>query len=404
MTREPKRGLPRAVYRIRTQGMGWVGKRIASEINLPTTGPGKFLHASARRALAAFNAVPRLLTRSSAATFPLADDVLYAFYDLKVAPVTFDFLWFLAGAELRRQKLGMSAVHVVIVPGGHQGVRREGEDYEVTVGASARRERVHNVLMASCPLLPACTGVTSASSREQAAFLRSAARQVYPADYVPMLPVYPGPADAFAAARQGDKTIGALRATQERLGEIDRWMSITVKHRRMVVITMRHYDYMTGRNSDVDAWMAFARSLDSDAYVPVFIPDTGQTITRSSEVLREFLTFPEAAWNVGLRMALYERAFVNLGVNTGPMGLCWLNSTTHYATFKMAVPGVPQTSLDYFRELGFVPGEPLPFATPTQELVWHDDTVEEINRAFERLVARLETASGTASRARQATL
>ncbi|MBS0245071.1 MAG: hypothetical protein JSR61_00510 [Proteobacteria bacterium] len=400
MTREPKRGLRRAVYRIRTQGLAWVGKRVASEVSLPTTGVGKFLHASVRRALIAFNAV----RRTSGAMSPLEGDVLYAFYDLKVAPVTFDFLWFLAGAELSRRKLGMGSIHVVIVPGGHQGVRREGEDYEATVGASARRERVYNVLMASCPLLPSCKGVTYASSREQATFLRRAARHVYPADYEPMLPVYPGPADAFAAARQGDKTIGALRATQGRLDEVERWMAATVGSRRMVVITMRQYNYMNGRNSDVQAWMAFARALDPALYVPVFIPDTGETITRSSEVLREFLTLPEAAWNVGLRMALYERAFVNLGVNTGPMGLCWLNAHTHYATFKMAVPDVPQTSLDYFRELGFVPGESLPFARPTQELVWHDDTFEELTRTFQRLAARLSEPEGTASRGEPATL
>ena len=62
---------------------------------------------------------------------------------------------------------------------------------------------------------------------------------------------------------------------------------------------------------------------------------------------------PEAAWSVGLRMALYQRAFLNLGVNTGPMGLCWLNETTRYATCKMATPGVPQTTPESFRHLGF---------------------------------------------------
>ncbi|MBS0534409.1 MAG: hypothetical protein JSR72_10165 [Proteobacteria bacterium] len=402
MSSEPKRGLSRAVYRLRTQGAGWIGKRLASEVSLPTTGPGKFMHALARRLLGVVNAVPRSLSRSSVGQASLASDTLYAFYDLKVAPVTFDFLWFLAGAELCRKRLGLAEVHVVIVPGGHQGVRREGEDYEAKIGAAARRERVYNVLMASCPMLPSCTGVTNASSREQAAFLRRVAPHVYPFDYEPSLPVYPGPADAFAAARGGDRTVGALRATQERLDEIDRWIAAVAGPRRLVVITLRYYDYMTGRNSDVQAWMAFARSLDPETYLPIFIPDTGQTLTRSSEALSEFVSFPEAAWNVGLRMALYERAFVNLGVNTGPMGLCWLNAKTHYATFKMAVPNVPQTSLEYFRELGFVPGESLPFATATQDLIWHDDTAAEITRAFGNLTVRIET--GIASRLTPASL
>ena len=39
------------------------------------------------------------------------------------------------------------------------------------------------------------------------------------------------------------------------------------------------------------------------------------------------------------------------GVNTGPMGLCWLNELTRYATLKMAPSGVPQTELGFFRGL-----------------------------------------------------
>ena len=38
---------------------------------------------------------------------------LLAFYDLKVAPVTFDFLWFLVGAELARRAARADKVHVV---------------------------------------------------------------------------------------------------------------------------------------------------------------------------------------------------------------------------------------------------------------------------------------------------
>ena len=48
-------------------------------------------------------------------------DTLYAFYDLGVAPITFDFLWFLVGAELERERRGLSAVHAVIVPGPLSG-------------------------------------------------------------------------------------------------------------------------------------------------------------------------------------------------------------------------------------------------------------------------------------------
>jgi hypothetical protein len=126
----------------------------------------------------------------------------------------------------------------------------------------------------------------------------------------------------------------------------------------------------------------------------VFVPDLDQTLNGDTRHLAGFPVLGEAAWNVGLRMALYERAYLCIGVNTGPMGLCWLNANTNYATLKMAPPDVPQTSLAFFRELGFEPGRSLPFATPTQELVWEDDTPEVIARTFARLSARIDAGAG----------
>jgi len=76
--------------------------------------------------------------------------------------------------------------------------------------------------------------------------------------------------------------------------------------------------------------------------------------------------------------------------------LCWLNARTCYATLKMSPADVPQTSLAFFRELGFEPGRSLPFATPTQELVWEDDTLEVIEQAFHRLAPRIECRLGQA--------
>src|SRR5262249_5065021 len=224
--------------------------------------------------------------------------------------------------------------------------------------------------------------VTKAGSREEAAFLRArVARHVFAADYEPALPVFPTSRPCLEAARAGEQTIATLRATPERLRNVDAWLAARgLADRRLVTITLRSYNYMPIRNSNLDAWVAFARSLDRQRYAVVFVPDTSQTIEGIPGVLHEFLLLPEAAWNVGLRMALYQQAYVNLGVNNGPMGLCWLHGVTRYATRKMAPAGVPQTTLEYFQTLGFEAGRSLPFATPAQKLVWEDDTRDAIER------------------------
>ena len=395
---EPVGGLPRIAFKIRTEGLGWIARRLAAEVNLPTTRVGRIIHAASRRGISVSAVLPRMARRLLLPPDSETRRTLFAFYDLQVAPVTFDFLWFLVGADLHRRQLGLDRIHVVIVPGPYDGLRRERPDYEVVVDAPARRERVQNILIPACALLPSYTGLTSAGSRGQAARLRSlVARHVYPADYELLLPVYPGPQEILHAARQGTRDIAVLRATAERLRDVDHWLRARAAGRRLVTITLRGYDYMPIRNSNLPAWIAFARSLDPARYFPVFIPDSEETLGRLQAELGDLVVFPEAAWNIGLRMALYERAFVNLGVNTGPMGLCWLNDRTRYATFKMVAPGVPQTSPSYFRFLGFEPDRSLPFATLTQELIWEDDTQDAIERAFARLVGRLENAGTDAA-------
>ena len=188
------------------------------------------------------------------------------------------------------------------------------------------------------------------------------------------------------AARRGDHPIAVLRARPERKANIEQWLTARgVGPRRLVTITLRDYAYMPQRNSNLQAWSAFARGLDSKLFYPVIIPDTDQTLRGLPSEIDGLTVFVEAAWNVGLRMALYERACLNMGVNTGPMGLCWLNDTTHYATLKMAPAGVPQTTEENFRSLGFDPDHSLPFANVGQELVWQDDTLDVIQETFARL-------------------
>ncbi len=385
---EPAQGIGRIALKLRTQGLPWIWRRLAAEALLPTTAAGRALHRAVRRTITLAASAPRALRRASGAA---ADrQTLHAFYDLKVAPVTFDYLWFLAGADIARRRSGLDRVHVVIVPGPHDGVRREHRDYERVVDAEGRRARIHNVLLPAASLLPACAGVTLAESRRHAAALRATAHNVYPADYETALPVYPSSIDCIAAARAGERTIGVLRATEQALADVERWLASRAGSRRVVTVTLRAYRYMPARNSNLAAWAAFARGLDRGRYFPVIVPDTEQAIEGLPRELEGLTAMPEAAWNLPIRMALYERAWLNLGVNNGPMGLCWLNDRTRFVTLKMATPGVPQTTLDYMRSLGFEAGHSLPFATPYQEFVWQDDTPVTIAEAFRRMEARIE--------------
>lgn len=375
-------------YKLRAGGFAWLRERLVEECRLPRTGPGQALH----RVLRAL-----VLTGRRYAPHPRADDdVLYALYDLAVAPITYDFLWFLVGAELERRRRGVAGVHVTIVPGVRAGLRKEPPELEAALDPATRRARVIGLLVPACACLPSLTGIAIAGSREEAERrVAAAGERIFPARYEPALPRYPGPQEPLRAAREDGAQVAALRAPETDLANIDQWLAAENRdrRRRVVTITLRGYGYTPERNSNIADWAAFARGCDPALYSVVIVPDTAQCFAGIPEELARFPICREAALMPGLRMALYERAWLNLGVNNGPMGLCWLNSCTRYITFKIVNDAAPHTSAEYMEFLGFELGRSLPFATPFQQWVWADDDLATIESAFHEMVARIEHAS-----------
>ena len=379
-------GLPLLTHKLRTGGLAWLAERLLEEWRLPRTAPGQ---AFFRRVRAISRAVTRASPSDRAPTDAAA--ALYSFYDLGVAPVSFDFLWFLVGAELERQRQELEQIHVVIVPGPYAGLRKESLDLENSITPEERRARVNTMLVPACALLPSLGGVTIAVSRAKAeAIVGFAGGKVFPARYEPAFPRYPGPQEPLRAAREEAARIGVLRATPVDLTAVDDWLAARCRGSRVVTITLRGYDYVPARNSNIAAWLEFARRLDPTRFLVVFVPDTAQCFNGALAQLQDFPVFREAAVALGLRMALYQRAYLNLGVNNGPMGLCWLNDQTRYITFKMLSDAAPQTTPEYMQFLGFEIGKSLPFATPWQQWVWAEDELEVIENAFAAMVRRLD--------------
>ncbi|HLW46991.1 MAG TPA: hypothetical protein VKW09_04410 [bacterium] len=378
---------------VRTEGLAWVLRRL--RYRTPSTRTGRALHTSLRALIGTLRSPVRYVPRR-----PLprtADDTLYAFYDLAVAHITYDAAWFAAAADLARRRLGLARVHFVVVPGIVNGLREERTAYEAVVDADLRVWRLHNVVVPIFTFVPSCGGYTVLPARAAAEPLRArAGRRVYPASYEPALPVGHHPSELLGPARAG-AAVGVLRSSEPGRRFVERWAETRLRGRRMVTITLRDYGYMTERNSDLGAWAAFARRLDPAVYLPVFVLDTERTLDPSPAFFEGFEVFREASWNVGLRMALYESSFVNLGVNNGPLFMAMLSERTRMLIFKMVTPSVPQTTEDFMRQLGFPIGGQLPFATPHQRLVWEDDTLEVIEREFAAMAARLGAAGGTAS-------
>ena len=105
---EPSSGIRRVAFKIKGKGPGWIVRRLAARHrSRPRHRAAASRVGAQRHTLAA--ALPR---RLHAMAVPKPDDAartLFAFYDLQVSPITFDFLWFLVGADLERRRRGLEA-------------------------------------------------------------------------------------------------------------------------------------------------------------------------------------------------------------------------------------------------------------------------------------------------------
>jgi hypothetical protein len=363
---------------IRRNGLADMPARVKQEICTPTTPLGRRLHPVWR--------MGRYTWRELGHHVTVFDDrTLLVFYDLQVSPITFDFAWFLVAADLERRRRRLDSLHVIIVSGRSWESGPESQEYLSVVDGPARRQRVFDVLLPLTELMPSIGGVTFVDDRPVAGHLfDTAAGRTFPHGYSPELPFLEAPFPKLVTrAAMAGESVPSLRAPQSARHRIDQWRRRKFGDRPIATITIRDFDYQPARNSDLAAWSAFAHDLQQvEGMAVVLIPDTHRTLENLPEAFAGLSVFIEPAWNIALRSALYEAGFVNLGVNTGPMALNWLNRSCRYITYKMVVDEEPGATLDFQLSLGLDPRQPFPFAAPCQRLCVGPDNLFTLRQEF----------------------
>lgn len=277
-----------------------------------------------------------------------------AFYDFSVSPYSYDFVQFLAAAR------GMGCEHVVFVPGNR--AYQKCSPYE-------QRFRMRNLLK---PLAKLAGGYTVCESRLEASQMGDA---TWPLGYTVDKPVHGhmlGQVLRLGRAR-------FLKASPEATKAVKTFLA----GRRPVTITIREQAIKAPRNSNIPAWIEVAGWLKDRGLDPLFVPDTAHPDRDFG-----FDSYKPASQDVDLRLALYEQASLNLGVNNGPMALCSF-SKNPYRIFKMQTEACPETSAAFLKANSFPVGAQFPWKTADQRVIWEDDTAENIIGALAHLEERI---------------
>ncbi len=111
------------------------------------------------------------------------------------------------------------------------------------------------------------------------------------------------------------------------------WLRKISPDKPTVSLTLREATHNAQRNTEREVWLTFADWLGSQGYCPVIVPDTETAPEWTADTYRSHHGFSAAAFNLDLRLALYECCFLNVNVTNGPSQLCGLSPLTRNITF-----------------------------------------------------------------------
>lgn len=362
------------INKIKKKGFSWFFARLKREFRSPTIHflqvPINFFLTLRRKILRHFNELEN-------------KDLLYGIYDLDVSPVTFNFVEFLIDVEYEARLLGKKGFVIVFVPSSNNPHLR-WEEYESVIDSHSTLWRFQNILLPLTFLAPKCHGTFILPSRSDAVTI-SKNHEVYPhlSDGVNLRAI-----DIVDFYRKLDKQglFDGLRASKQGANYVSAWLSANKIYKPIVTITIRSSKFDTPRNSNLEAWSKFAHYLMSSGYHPIIIPDTDDAFRE----LRDFIGichFTDCVWNIGLRMAIYEAAYVNFFVPNGCGALAVFNPRCSYIQLNLLPVGSIVTTEESYKRIGHEIGTHYKFANQKQRLSFKPDNYDNILYEFNLFVS-----------------
>jgi hypothetical protein len=352
----------------------WLLKRILLEFKSPILPSTKFIFSNFNKLRILYQKLVRHLLSH---TDDHGDDVLTVFYDLNCNPITFDFAYFLVGAEVFAKQNGKSKLFIWFVQKNKDFIK--DERYLKHVDEDSQNWRFNNILI---PLARMHAAYTGFGILPQGTSVKKYIKDglIYPegfcANYSPRF--------NYKDLR-GSISLSSFRGLQTSLqGQkyINSWKNYSKISSPIVSITLRNYGFDPSRNSNIKEWVKFADWLSRGGYTPVFIPDV-DACWQPDDTLGSHLVFTDACWNLEIRMAFYNSCFLSFFYSNGVGALAQLNKNIRCISMNPIIEDSLEAFGDRYEDYGLKPDQRrYDFAEPFQWLSWKRDSFENIKSEF----------------------
>jgi hypothetical protein len=312
-----------------------------------------------------------------------ASGTIEATYDLDGHPLSYDFAFFLEAAEIYKKNRRADRLTVRLLwPRDLTAMPGVSEAADAAVDSESRAFRIHHV----CSQLAQLKGVDCFSEvRDRRAVPVDAA--VDGGEQMTFPPIADHHTQYYRTVNANPGSVTGFSASVQAHRYIQKWLDRVGVTRKIVCVTLRQYGFDTQRNSNIREWDAFLRRLDHREFAVVVVPDTDHVAEFLESPLARYPFFESAGFDVDLRFALYEKAYLNMWVNTGPGVAATLNPRIRYLMFKILVDDVGHCSPEFLEMSGFKIGRTPEYASRFQKWVWKDDTRDVLQSEFEEMDA-----------------
>ena len=316
-------------------------------------------------------------------------NTLNAIYDLEVNPASFDVCVFANAAEKYRIDNGYDSINFIVIPPFLKQGRLCDVKFYQNGDDRAYRDRVKNIVFSVFDLIPSCISYCLLPSRENYVDFGNTFPEFYDVNH---------PKDSHNPVKEFSlpETVEHFEPTKRAIDYISQFIDSKIT-KPYITVTLREYIEEGSRNNDLSTWVSWLNRV-RECYDIVIVRDTSHCGNDLDYEFDKYISCPVASMDIPVRLALYEKSYVNIFCNNGPILLCAFNKNANYIVHKLLNKNLPCADEEYFKnrfnmEVG---DKKYPWSNPDKVsfLNWDGDSLENLNLFFEKYSKNISDAYG----------
>ena len=234
-------------------------------------------------------------------------------YDLELNPLTFNFGQHFANATIYSKIKSLKKIDLLIIKSSSSNPIKTNK-LKLFISENEAENRIYEIIISNFRLGQKSNNLYLSSNNDNnIKKILNNYKYVYPEGYSFLKPI----SCPNKLPDVDQKIFFPMYKANLRSKEIINKYLENLDKKKIITFTFRDLKHMENRNSQYDEWIKFSQYLIKKNYIVFLIPDP---INYNSKFFDKFVDCRIAEivlWNINLRTALYEAAFLNCSVSSG---------------------------------------------------------------------------------------